>query len=186
MHITHYIPSGTPLAPVITDAKLLEEDSGGNKTYDLMFTWEIKREDLKPIDSFFGAITASTIQRETGVIAREQREDNTDLTYNFVVDGSTTEYTVVDVIYTEEYTVQVCSRNRQGFNCSTRVAFDRETLLASIGRSESHDNDDGVAVGIAIAVVIAVLFVIIILIIACFCFICTHWTSYHPEGKGVL
>ena len=175
----------------------MEDGSGDNKSYDLMLTWEVKREELRPIDAFSGTVTAFSTKGETDAISREKRQDIVDRDYHFVVDGSTTEYTVVDIMLSQEYTVRVCSRNKQGFNCSTPLVLDLDTLLPRVevgtaeARTDEREKDNaGVIAGVAIAVVIVVLLTIIVLIIACICFCCylppTHWISYHPGCKGVF
>lgn len=191
-------PAGTPLAPRITDIKLLPQ---GDEKYNLTFAWSAKVEELRPIDSFTGTVTAvNVLEKEEGEQKREsegeerRRRRATDdevvsLTplYSFQVATDTTEHTVVDVQLAEEYRVQVCSNNKLGFNCSAP-----ETLSSGFlkGGVTTEEGDDELAPGLIVAIVILLLLVLLCCCFFCcglFFFLCCYREdekAYYPEEKG--
>lgn len=190
-------PAGTPLAPHVTDIKLLQQEDG---KYNLTFAWSAKVEDLRPIDFFTGTVTAvNVLEKEEGEQKREsegeegRRRRATDdevvsLTplYSFQVSNGTTEHTVVDVQRAEEYRVQVCSNNKLGFNCSAP-----ETLVSGLQKGiTSEEGDDDLAPGVIVAIVILLLLVLLCCCFFCcglFFFLCCYREdekAYYPEEKG--
>ena len=166
-----FVPAGTPLAPVITEIKLVETDSdGGNKTHNLSLSWEATVEELRPIDSFAGTVTPHELIEETPGAPQP---------YSFSVNGNTTSYSVGDVELARRYTVEVCSENRQGQNCTT-VTYSPFT---------SEQEDSGLPVGVVVSIVLVVVLVLVTccLFCLCLCLCCccpSLWRSYHPQTKG--
>ena len=191
--------AGTPLAPRITDVKLLPQEDG---KYNLTFAWSAKVEVLRPIDSFTGTVTArNLLEKEEGERKREsageerrrERETEEDEVvsqtppYSFQVDSNTTEHTVVAVRLAEEYVVQVCSNNKLGFNCSAPVTHSSGFLRGGVTVDEESDE---LAPGVIVAIVI-----LLLLVLCCCCFFCfglffflfcyrEDEKAYYPEEKG--
>lgn len=183
--------SGTPLAPVITEVKLLE-DSRGDKLYNLTFSWEPRREDLRPIDSFSGTVTPQPSSRQ----ADDSVVDQQPKLYSFSIDNTTTKHSIIDIQLAGQYTVQVCSRNKLGFNCSVPKTYPVSVLPPSPGEVGSHeehgddDDGDGLPAGVIVAIVMLVLLVLLccclflICLFFCICWCSDEWRNYHPEKKG--
>lgn len=198
MRDTH---AGTPLAPSITDIKLLPQEDG---KYNLTFAWSAEVEELRPIDSFSGTIMARNVLEEEeeakqkresrGEERRRKRATKDEVVslspvYSFRVDTDTMEYTVVNVRLAEEYLVEVCSHNKLGFNCSAPETLSSGFLKGGVTVDEE---DDGLAPGVIVGIVILLLLVLLCCCFFCFClffFLCCYREdekAYYPEEKGEL
>ena len=179
--------AGTPLAPVITDIKLLESDrdDGQSKSYNLTFSWKVTLDELRPVDFFTGTLTLRGV-RDTNSSSDGDGKSNSK-SYNFTVDGNTTtEYTVVGVEPASEYTVTVCAWNSRGSNCSLPG-----THSSKVGGVKEDEEDDGLPAGVIVSIVLLVVFVLVCccLCCLCFCLFCckfklSDWISYRPEKRG--
>lgn len=181
---------GTPLAPTITDIKLIETKNINDKSYSLTFSWEAEQNELRPINTFSGTITPINKRKNRSISPSGRRveaeDENSNLLpamYSFTVDNNTNEYTVEDILFVREYKVEVCSHNTRGVNCSTPVNY-------NIG-VEDEEEDNDLPAGVIVSIVFMVIF---ILIFCCLCFICllcfwcwpSEWRSYYPERKGKI
>lgn len=187
--------TGTPLAPVITEVKLLE-DSSDDKSYNLSFSWETKPEELRPITSFSVTVTLSSpAEKDDENTEQDNIISQPSTVYMFTVDGNTTQHTIVDIPLAEEYTVEVCSHNRFGVNCSDPATYPGNATSPGPSRVKNvddDDDDDGLPAGAIAAIVllvIAVLFCCCVLIWCLLLFFCCYcdelWRSYHPEKRGM-
>ena len=175
--------AGTPLAPVITDIKLLESDrdDGQSKSYNLTFSWKVTLDELRPVGFFMGTLTLRGV-RDTNSSSDGDGKSNSK-SYNFTVDGNTTtEYTVVGVEPASEYTVTVCAWNSRGSNCS---------LPGTHSSKVGGVKEDGLPAGVIVSIVLLVVFVLVCccLCCLCFCLFCckfklSDWISYRPEKRG--
>lgn len=181
--------TGTPLAPVITEVKLLE-DSSDDKRYNLSVSWETKPEELRPITSFSGTVTLINPAEKVDVNTEQDNIISPPTVYTFTVDGNTTQYTVIDVPLAEEYTVEVCSHNRFGENCSDPATYPRNAILIAPNRVGT-DDDDGLPAGAIAAIVLLVIAVLLCCCVLIWCLLlfffcyCDDWRSYHPEKRGM-
>ena len=181
--------TGTPLAPVITEIKLLEGGRDGQKTksYNLTFLWEVTADELRPVDFFTGTVTLHGVKEtnSTGGSDGKPKRGRLSKSYNFTVDdGNTTEFSLVDVELAEEYTVTVCSWNSRGSNCSIPGSHS-----LGLGEVRDDDDDDGLPAGVIVSIVLLVLSILICCCLCCLCFcLCcckiSDWINYHPEKRG--
>lgn len=186
--------TGTPLAPVITEVKLLE-DSGDDKSYNLSFSWETKPEELRPITSFSGTVTLSSpAEKDDENTEQDNIISQPSTVYTFTVDGNTTQHTIVDIPLAEEYTVEVCSHNRFGVNCSDPATYpDSDTSPGPnrVKNVDDDDDDDGLPAGAIAAIVLLVIAVLLCCCVLIWCLLlficcyCDEWRSYLPEKRGM-
>ena len=183
----------------------LHRDSNGGK-YNLSFSWVPQLEELRPIDSYSGTVTLShPVEREeddeekSGSSKRRSRRQEDDgvasqTFYSLFVDGSVGEYTVVDIQPAEEYTVQVCSRNKLGFNCSVPETYSK--IPPTVSSEADRAGDDGGGVVLSVGVIVGVVTLVVLAsCISCLFFFCLllflccasdDWRSYQPDKKGRL
>ena len=183
----------------------LHRDSNGGK-YNLSFSWVPQLEELRPIDSYSGTVTLShPVEREeddeekSGSSKRRSRRQEDDgvasqTFYSLFVDGSVGEYTVVDIQPAEEYTVQVCSRNKLGFNCSVPETYSK--IPPTVSSEANRAGDDGGGVVLSVGVIVGVVTLVLLTsCISCLFFSCLllflccasdDWRSYQPDKKGRL
>ena len=173
-----HFTAGIPLAPVITDIKLVETGSAGvNKSYNLTIFWEANEEELRPIHTFTGTVSLQQLVSSS--------DDGGAGPYSFSVDSNTTSYSVGDVAVAREYTVRVCSQNDHGINCSDPTSY----LPFTLEPDEVEREKEGLPAGVIVSIV---LLVVIVLVSCCLCCLClclccfcpSLWRSYHPSRTG--
>ena len=179
--------AGTPLAPVITDIKLFETDGERpqRKSHNLTISWKVTSDELRPVDYFTITVTLHGVQENVSTNDDcGKSNDNISKSFNFTVDGNTTDYTIVGVELAREYTVVVCSWNSRGSNCSTPGNHSER-------EEEEEEEGDGLPAGVIVSIVMLVLFVLVYCCLCCLCLcLCcckgklSEWISYHPEKRG--
>ena len=182
LYFPYNVPSGIPLAPVITGVKL--QESSTDKSYNLTISWEARQDEVRPIHIFTGSVVLTPLRHPVAVF------DPSNVVYGFTVDNNTNEFTIVDVELAPFYRIEVCARNSLGFTCSDArfyAVVDGSITLIRDGVQEQRDSD--LPAGVIVAIVMLVLFVILACCLGFICLLlffccCDEWRSYYPESRG--
>lgn len=147
--------SGTPNAP-------------GNVTYalvndgkDLRIEWTVIEDVLRPIERFNIYLSPADITR------RQVETDRSNFTTQEIY------YIIPNIDQGKQFTLQVCSQNEFGFNCSTPITFIARDLKINVATEPlepqpTEPQPTGLAPGIiALIVILLLLCCLILLVLIC-------------------
>ena len=159
--------SGTPNAPENVTYALVNDEK------DLRIEWTVKRDVLRPIESFYISLSAADKTR------RQVETDGSNFT------TQETYYIIPNIDQGKQFTLQVCSQNEFGFNCSTPIPLDLITTI-TVPTEPLEQQPTGLAPGI-IAVIVILLLVCCLLLLMLILWLFRRrdkGKSYSPRGEG--
>ena len=152
---------------------------------DLLITWDIEEDELRPVDNYTGTVTltekVNERRRQTVNIAREP----------IVFESEDKEERIQGIDADKIYEIQICARNRFGSNCSEPFTFPAilpTRRLPTRPEPILPEESGGLATGaiIAIVVVLLLLFLcclLLLLFLLCFCQR-ERSKKYYPQKNG--
>ena len=162
-----YYQSGTPNSPKVTEAKLVNDDK------DLLITWDIEEDELRPVDDFLGTV------KETEA-PNKRRQIGESITF----ESGDREETVQGIDAQKQYEIVICARNEFGLNCSDPVFF----VPPITGEPLLPEESGGLSTGVIIAIVIILVLLLLccLLLLLFLLFYCRKERSrkYFPEKNG--
>ena len=179
--------SGTPNAPEHITLILVNDEK------DLRIEWTVKEDVLRPIESYSVYLSPADITR---------RQVETDR-LNFTTQENY--YIIPNIDQGKRFTLQVCSKNEFGFNCSTRITFLAKDLQptqvsvtnatqlplepqpTSVVTEPLEPQPTGLSPGIIALIVILLLLCCLVLLVLLLC-LCLrrkeNGKSYFPSEEG--
>ena len=165
--------SGTPNGPENVELTLVNDEK------DLHIGWTVIEDVLRPIGSFYISLSAADITR------RQVETDRSNFT------TQETFYVIPNIDQGKQFTLQVCSQNEFGFNCSTPITFrarDLKIIVATepLEPQPTEPQPTGLAPGIiALIVIILLLCCLILLVLILYLYLRKKkGKSYYPREKG--
>ena len=180
--------SGTPNAPEHVRLVLVNDEK------DLRIEWTAKEDVLRPIESYSIYLSPADITR---------RQVETDR-LNFTTQE--TYYIIPNIDQGKQFTLEVCSKNEFGVNCSTPITFvakdlqpgevsvnnatqlePQPTVQISVATEPLEPQPTGLAPGIIALIVILVLLCCLVLVVLLLCLYLSRkekGKSYFPSKKG--
>ena len=145
-----------------------------NDGKDLRIEWTVIEDVLRPIESFYISLSAADITR------RQVETDRSNFT------TQETFYVIPNIDQGKQFTLQVCSQNEFGFNCSTPITFRARDLKINVATEPLEPQPTGLAPGIIALIVILLLLCCLILLVLILCLYLRKkkGKSYYPREKG--
>ena len=164
--------SGTPNAPEHVTMMLVNDKT------DLRIEWTAKEDILRPIESYSIYLSFADITR------RQVETDRLNFTTQEIY------YIIPNIDQWKQFTLDVCSKNEFGFNCSTPVTFPDDlppTVKASVATEALEPQPAGLAPGIIALIVILLLLcclVLVVLLLYLYRRRKENGKSYSPRDEG--
>ena len=155
--------SGTPNAPENVTYALVNDGK------DLRIEWTVKKDMLRPVESFY--IYLSPADKTRRQVETDRLNFTTQETY----------YIIPNIDQGKQFTLEVCSQNEFGFNCSASIRLD---LTITVPTEPLGQQPTGLAPGIIALIVILLLLCCLILLVLILLLYFKRWKSYFPHKKG--
>ena len=149
-----------------------------NDKTDLRIEWTAKEDILRPIESYSIYLSFADITR------RQVETDRLNFTTQEIY------YIIPNIDQGKQFTLDVCSKNEFGFNCSTPVTFPDDlppTVKASVATEALEPQPAGLAPGIIALIVILLLLcclVLVVLLLYLYRRRKENGKSYSPRDEG--
>ena len=147
-----------------------------NDGKDLRIEWTVIEDVLRPIESFYISLSPADITR------RQVETDRSNFTTQEIY------YIIPNIDQGKQYTLQVCSQNEFGFNCSTPITFRAQDLQSNVNVTTEplEPQPTGLAPGIiALIVILLLLCCLILLVLILYLYLRKKkGKSYYPREKG--
>ena len=132
-----------------------------NDGKDLRIEWTVLEDVLRPIERIYISLSPADITR------RQVETDRSNFTTQEIY------YIIPNIDQGKQFTLQVCSQNEFGFNCSTPITFIAKDLKINVATEPlepqpTEPQPTGLAPGIiALIVILLLLCCLILLVLIC-------------------